>query len=922
MDPKIKNCIIIHGSPSKDRTNESDYKPENEKHWISWIKNELEEREVKTATPQMPTPWAPKYEEWKSIMNKFDVNENTLLIGHSAGGAFIVRWLYETKKKIRKLILVSPGKSGHEGRATLTDFYGKGDYSDIKKNIEKIVIFTSEDDINYHIPIAYEYKEELAGKLIHLGKGYGHFCEKEMGKKEFPELFNEIFEKWAIFTTRADTLMGVTFLVVSAQHSKLDSLVTKGQKKEVDSFLKKIKSTSEKDAFDLEKEGVFTGSYAVHPISGDKIPVWAGNFVVADYGSGMVMAVPAHDQRDFEFAQKYKIPIKQVIAPLFVTTEGKDAIRKDKPMIKRDTVFCIVKHWKEDKYLCLDWKKEGWKTFVVGGVEKGENLVNAGMREIREETGYQNIKFIKSLGWESHNKFFASHKDENRHSIVNGLCFELKDGKTNELDNSEKELRNIIWVEKNKVINFINLENNKYVWNNYLNEEKAFTDYGVLVNSGAFDGLLSDEAITHITKELQEKKKSKFTVNYKLRDWLISRQRYWGTPIPVVYCDKCGMQPVNEKDLPILLPEDVTFDGNGNPMNTSKSFQNAKCPKCNGKARRDIDTMDTFFDSSWYYLRYCDNLNEKKPFEKEKAEYWLPVDFYTGGAEHACMHLIYARFFTKVLRDLGYVKLDEPFKRLFNQGMVHGEDGVVMSKSRGNVIDPLDISRKYGADALRIFLVSLAGPEKDSMWSSTGIESMARYINKIYSYSNEVKFGKSSRILEHKLNKAILDIGTCIEDVKYNIAVIKLRELFDSFEGEISKEDFMKFIKILSPFCPHIAEELWEKVGGKGFVSLAEWPKADESKIDEKIEQAEKNVEKTVSDVLNVLKIIKEKQGKDGEKIYLYVLPNEFDNYNLEILTKRIGKEVKVYAVNDKSKYDPEGKAGKTKPGKPGIFVE
>jgi leucyl-tRNA synthetase len=602
--------------------------------------------------------------------------------------------------------------------------------------------------------------------------------ENWIGRSEGTEILFEINkEKWPIFTTRPDTLFGVTFMVVSAQHPKLMELVTKEQKKEVEKFLKKIKSTSEKDAIDLEKEGVFTGSYAINPLSGDKVPVWTGNFVVADYGSGMVMAVPAHDQRDFEFAKKYKIPIKLVVMPV-------------------------------DTKLTSDKMKE------------------------------------------------------------------------------------------------------------------AYVGAGNLINSGAFDDLENVEAMEHITKALEAKKLGKRAVNFKLRDWLVSRQRYWGTPIPIVYCDKCGIVPVPEKDLPIELPEDVKF-GEGNPLLTNKDFVETKCPKCKGKARRETDTMDTFFDSSWYYLRYCDSKNDKKPFEKAKAEYWMPIDFYTGGAEHACMHLIYARFFTKALRDLGFIKLDEPFKKLFNQGMLHGEDGLVMSKSRPEYnIDPLDTSRKNGADSLRMFLVSMASPDKDCVWSSTGIESSEKLLRKILDYSERVKFGKSSPKMAHKINLAVKKVGEEIENLKYNSMVISLRMLIESLEEGISKEDFKKVILLLAPVCPHIAEELWEKTGGKGFVSLAEWPKADEKKINEKFEQEEKNLDKTIGDVLNVLKIVKEKSGKEGEKVYLYVIPNELASYDADALTKRVGKPVSVFAVNDKKKYDPQGKAGKAKPGKPGIYIE
>ena len=581
-------------------------------------------------------------------------------------------------------------------------------------------------------------------------------------------------ENWRIFTTRPDTLFGVTFMVVSALHHRLTELVTKSQKKEVESFLKKLKSASEKVLGEMDKEGVFTGSYAIHPLTQEKIPVYAGNFVVAEYGSGMVMAVPAHDQRDFDFAKKYKLPIKVVVNP-----EGK----------------------------------------------------------------ILNKKSIK----------------------------------------------------------------------------EAYDGAGKLINSGAFNDLFNEEAKEHITKALESKNIGKKTIQYKLRDWLVSRQRYWGTPIPIVYCDKCGIVP--EKDLPIKLPEDVKF-GEGNPLGTNKEFVNTLCPKCKGKAKRETDTMDTFFDSSWYFLRFCDNKNDKMPFDKNKAKYWMPVDQYIGGAEHACMHLIYARFFTKALRDLGYLNFNEPFTKLFNQGMIHGEDGHVMSKSMGNVVDPIVISNKYSADSLRLFLVSLVSPDKDFAWTSTGVEGSLKFIKKILEYISDVKFGKTSARVESKLNKTIEEVTTKIDDFKYNSAVIKIRELFEEFEKEISKEDFGKFVKLLHPFCPHITEELWEQLGNKNFISLEKWPKFDEKKIDKRFEEIDEMVDKTTSDIVNILNLVKEKTGKEAEKVYIYTLPNEINNFNEEKLRLRVNKIIKVYAVNDKKKYDPQNKSSKAKPGRPAIFVE
>ncbi len=596
-----------------------------------------------------------------------------------------------------------------------------------------------------------------------------------IGKSEGTEIIFKINEKpWKIFTTRPDTLFGVTFLVISAQHPELMQIVTKENKKEVENFLKLLKSTKQEEMDKMAKEGVFTGTYAIHPFTNEKIPIYAGNFVLAEYGSGMVMAVPAHDQRDFEFAKKYRLPIKVV-----VSTEKKA---------------------KEDKM------------------------------------------------------------------------------------------------------------------------DEAYEGAGKLINSEGFDDLFSEEAKVHITKALEFKKLGKKTTQYKLRDWLISRQRYWGTPIPMIYCEKCGVVPVPEKDLPIVLPEKVKFE-KGNPLASNVRFVNTTCPKCKGKARRETDTMDTFFDSSWYFLRYTDNENKKEPFEKQKAEYWMPVDQYIGGAEHACMHLIYARFFTKALRDLGFLRINEPFIRLFNQGMLYKE-GQVMSKSKGNVVLPEEVSKRYGIDTARFFLISIASPDKDIEWSDQGIEGSSRFIKKVMNYFENFKIGKSTEKTKHHINKAIKIITNDLENFRYNFAAIMLRELFENLENEISKQDAENLIKLLSPICPHIAEEFWEKMGGKGFVSLAKWPEYDESKIDKKLEEEEKVFEETIQDINNILRMVREKRGKEAEKIYLYVIPKEIEVYDLDVLKKRIGRDVNVFSVSDKSKYDPEGKAKKAKPGKPGIYVE
>lgn len=574
-------------------------------------------------------------------------------------------------------------------------------------------------------------------------------------------------EIWPVFTTRPDTIFGVTFMVASAQHKNLMDLVTKEQEPEVEKFLKKLKSVSEKELADMEKEGVFTGSYAINPATNEKVPVYAGNFVVADYGAGMVMAVPAHDQRDFEFAKKYNIPIKEVI-------EG------------------------------------------------------------------------------------------------------------------------------------------------IISESRAYTESGKLINSEEFNGISNEEAKNKISDWLISKKLARKTVNYKLRDWSVARQRYWGTPIPLMHCEKCGIVPVPEKELPVKLPKEVKF-GAGNPLLTNEKWLNVKCPKCSGKARREANTMDTFVNSSWYFLRYCDPHNDKEIFSKGRVKHWMPIDLYIGGAEHACMHLIYCRFYTMFLHDLGLIDFEEPAPRLFHQGMINGTDGEKMSKSKGNGVEPLETIAKYGVDATRFFLLSEASPDKGFNWSDSGIQGSVRIINKIWKIAQEVKLGKDSDEISMNINKTIKNVSEQIENLDYRKSTIELRVLFDAIlkNGEVSKESFEKTLKLLSPFCPHIAEELWEKLGNKGFISTSEWPKCDEIKKSVKKEDINnkiiENIKQTVEKIISNQKV---------NKIYLYVMPFEINQIDKNKIEKVLGFKTQIFAVNDPKKYDPENRSKKAIPGKPGVFAE
>ena len=575
-------------------------------------------------------------------------------------------------------------------------------------------------------------------------------------------------KKIQVFTTRPDTIFGVTFIVVSPKHNLINELV-KENKKGVEELNKKVQNEEEKD-----KEGVFLGSYAINPLTKEEVPIYAANFVVAEYGTGAVMAVPGHDKRDFEFAKKYNIDIKIVIVP------------------ENDTQF----------------------------------------------------------------------------KAVSG----------------------------------------------------AYVDEGILINSDKFDNMKSKDAKKTISDFIEKNKIGKKIIQYKLRDWLISRQRYWGTPIPIIYCEKCGIISVKEKELPVLLPEKVNFKVEGNPLSNVKEWVNVKCPKCNSKARRETDTMGGFVDSSWYFLRFCDQENKKEAFNKEKVKYWMPVDQYIGGIEHAVGHLIYSRFFTKALRDLKILDIDEPFTRLFNQGIVY-KDGHKMSKSFGNIITQNEISDKYGIDTARVFLMLVANPESDMEWSDKGVEGSFRFLQKVINIS-ELKMKKENEIDEHKRNKTIKEYTKFLEEFKFNLAIIELIKYSDYLLENPNKNGYEDLLKMLSVFAPHISEECWEKIGNKNFVSVEKWPEYNEKKINLRIDEQEMKIEKLIEDINKIIKIFRERK-KFISKAFIYVIPKEKEDYSdINLIKKKTNLEIKIFNVNDKERYDPENKASKSKLGKPAIYLE
>lgn len=594
-----------------------------------------------------------------------------------------------------------------------------------------------------------------------IGKSYG--AEIEFKIEDFKHGLK-------VFTTRPDTIFGATYMVLAPEHPYVSELVKDTEyEEEVNTFVTKLQHISdiERTSTETEKEGLFIGRYCINPLSGKKIPIYIANYVLADYGTGAIMAVPAHDQRDLDFAKKYNIEVLTVIKP----------------------------------------------------------------EDIEEE---------------------------------------------------------------------------------FIVDSEAYAGEGIMINSGEFNGLSSDKAFDKICNLLKRQEIGKKTVSYRLRDWLLSRQRYWGTPIPIIYCDTCGIVPVKEEDLPVELPTDVKFQGPGlSPLTTNESFFHTACPNCGKAARRETDTMDTFVDSSWYFLRYADPHNENLPFDKGKTNYWMPVDQYIGGVEHAILHLLYSRFFTKVLKDLKLLDIEEPFKNLLTQGMVL-RDGAKMSKSKGNTVSPEEIIESYGADTARLFVLFAAPPERDLEWSDQGVEGCFRFLNRIYrlveetiennSFNNIANdMTKEDKDLQYMINNTIKRVTEDLEErFNFNTAVSGIMELVNHLykykeinknliNGPLFKQGIETVIILLSPFAPHITEELWQKIGKDISVYLTEWPKYDEKAI-----------------IKDEVEIVVQINGKVREKIMISSSVSKEDMEKAAISSEKIqqlikGKEVKkIIAVPKK----------------------
>lgn len=638
-------------------------------------------------------------------------------------------------------------------------------------------------------------------------------------------------EKIKVFTTRPDTFMGVTYVVVAPEHDLIQTLKSSiSNWSEVQAYIDQTNKKTDLDRqTNKDKTGVeLQGVKALHPATGAEIPVFISDYVIATYGTGCVMAVPAHDDRDFEFAQKYNLEIKQVIAPFFI---DKDNVpREGKEWSPRKNVQAIVKHPTEEKIIQLHWKQVPWKTFVIGGVEEGESYEEAIIREVKEETGYKNFKKIEKLGWQMESHFYAGHKDINRQAFTQVFVIELADLDKEGLSKEENEKHSVAWVPISEIDKtFWPCSELPEIVAHIKKGVHAFLEEGKLINSGEFDGLTSSEAKDKITSKYGEK-----TTTYKLQDWSVSRQRYWGCPIPMIHCESCGTIAVPEEQLPVVLPDmekiEIRDDGKS-PLAHNREWVEITCPNCKGEAERETDTLDTFVDSSWYYTRYVDPKNNTEIASKEKMSTWLPIDFYSGGSEHTTRHLLYARFVYKVMFELGIVPQSEPFLKRNNRGLILGPDGEKMSKSRGNVIDPDSLVEKVGADVVRSYLAFMGpyGEAGNYPWDPNGVVGIRRFFERVFALKEKVSSEDSQESL-FAINTMLAQIRTDFEQLKFNTGLSKLMICVNSFEKNIfSKESLKKFLIVFEMYAPHVAQEIWSNIGENDFVYSHAFPQADMS---------------------------------------------------------------------------------------------
>jgi leucyl-tRNA synthetase len=671
-----------------------------------------------------------------------------------------------------------------------------------------------------------------------------------IGRSEGAEIdFMVEGERLTVYTTRPDTLAGATFLVLAPEHKAVAQITTTEQRAKVDAYIAATQSETEvkRQEVDRPKTGVWTGAYAKNPLTGDKMPVWIADYVLAAYGTGAIMAVPAHDQRDYDFAKAFELPIKVVIEPI----TGKPAENEE----FRRSIVAIVRDPKTDKILSINWAKQGGNLFVGGGRDEDEDAEACARREVAEETGYTDLKLIDSTET-IHHHYFAHSKGKQRKIEVKGFYFELVSDKqeATKLEADEAGKFSLEWLTADAAERAINDPLHSLVFERFI-RGKVFHGDGRLTASGEFNGLTTAEAKTAITEKLEADGIGRKAVNYKLRDWIFSRQHYWGEPIPIVHCAKDGVVPVPEDQLPVTLPK-VEFyeptETGESPLAAITDWVNTTCPKCGGPAKRETDTMPNWAGSSWYYLRYIDPHNDQAFADPEKLKYWLPVDLYNGGMEHTTLHLLYSRFWHKFLYDEGLVPTPEPYAKRRSHGMILGPDGRKMSKSIGNVINPDSVIERYGADAVRLYEMFMGPFEDQTAWSDERLNGVSRFLYRVWTLAQDLiansaqsevvggTVGEFALAVDRQTHKTLKKVHEDIESMHFNTMVSGHMEYINFLTAAKTRSELVKpenaalaqrtvrlLVLMLAPAVPHMAEELWRQLGEEGSVHVAAWPKYD-----------------------------------------------------------------------------------------------
>lgn len=641
----------------------------------------------------------------------------------------------------------------------------------------------------------------------------------------------QVNEKLTVYTTRPDTLYGVTFMVIAPEHPYVD--LYSGLIKNMNEVIDYREQTNKKTEFERtqlvkDKTGIkLEGLSAINPINNKEIPIYISDYVMMNYGTGAIMAVPAHDTRDYDFAKKFGIDIIQVLEEETGTPHSDESMK--------NSIVAIVYDEKQDKYLTINWGNNGGRLFVGGTIKENESSLECAIREIAEETGYTDISLVKTAFKINHH-YYAYNKDKYFNIQATPFLFTLNSDKmvSQNLDDDEKF--QVEWVSKDiiqkEVVDELHKKSFEYTVN-----ETAMVGDGIHINSDVLDGLHKEEAISKMISYLEEKGIGRKKTNYKLQDWIFTRQRFWGEPIPLIYCDDCGWVAVPDEDLPVLLPNVAEYeptDDGESPLARIEEFVNTTCPHCGKPAKRETDTMPNWAGSSWYWLRYMDPHNDKEFASREALEYWGKVDWYNGGMEHATRHLLYARFWNQFLYNIGLVPNKEPFKVRASHGMILGEGGVKMSKSLGNVINPDDIVAEYGADTLRTYEMFIGDYEKEATWSEQGLNGCKRYLDRVVRLGEKVNDSlEYSSELEKDIHKTIKKVTEDIDALKFNTAVSSLMILLNKMEkmDSISKKDYRTYLTLLNPIAPHITEELNEEYQLGSAICESSWPSYEEDKL-------------------------------------------------------------------------------------------